>query len=117
MGLGGGGTWPTYVTRVPCTQKHEAEVFFAKEIWPQSLAYPGKQAVDDQAKARCTASFAAYDGTDYTDSSFSYTQIVDDDSASWASGQRSLECIAYLPFSTGPSGATPVDYSIKGSKQ
>jgi hypothetical protein len=117
MGLGNSTPWPAQVTRVACTQPHEAEVFFAGDNWPQSLAYPGKKAIDDQAQARCDAAFAAYDGKDFTDSSFAFDSIFDDDSSDWASGERSLECVAYEPSSSGPSGGTPVDYSIKGAKK
>jgi hypothetical protein len=115
VGLGTGRTWPDYVTRVTCTQRHEAEVFFAGNVWPQSLAYPGAKAIDDRGDGRCEAAFAAYDGTDWTASAFTFVPILDDDSSDWASGDRSLECVAYAPSSSGPSGGTPVNYSIKGS--
>jgi hypothetical protein len=115
MGLGQSTPWPDFVTRVACTKPHEAEVFFAGDNWPQSLAYPGKQAVDGQADARCEAAFAAYDGTDSTVSTFMYDSVFDDDSSDWSSGARSLECVAFAPMASGPSGGAPVDYSIKGS--
>lgn len=115
MGFDTDTTWPEYVTQVTCTKPHEAEVFFAGNIWPQSLAYPGQKVIDNQSYARCEAAFASYDGTDYQTSIFTMLYIVDDDSSDWASGDRSLECIAYKPSSSGPSGGTPVDYSIKGS--
>jgi hypothetical protein len=41
LGLGTGGTWPDLVTVMPCTQRHTAEVFFAENAWPQSMAYSG----------------------------------------------------------------------------
>jgi hypothetical protein len=41
LGLDTNGPWPRVVTVVPCTQQHLAEVFFAGNVWPQSLAYPG----------------------------------------------------------------------------
>jgi Septum formation len=115
MGLDTGTPWPESVTRVACTKPHEAEVFFAGSIWPQSLAYPGQKVIDNQSNARCEAAFASYDGTDYQTSMFTMLYIVNDDSTDWASGDRSLECIAYKPSSSGPSGGTPLDYSIKGS--
>jgi hypothetical protein len=115
MGLATGSPWPDYVTSVPCTKQHEAEVFFAGDTWPQSLAYPGGDAVNGRSDARCVTAFAAYDGVDYTVSAFSFTEIVPGSSA-WASGDRLLVCLAYEP-SSGPSGGTPVDYSIKGSNK
>jgi DivIVA domain-containing protein len=58
LGLGSGGTWPDYVTAVPCTQQHLAEVFFAGNAWPQSLtAYPGDNVISDQGSARCNTAF------------------------------------------------------------
>jgi hypothetical protein len=118
MALGVGTPWPDLVTPVACTQPHEAEVFYAGSIYPNPPAYPGETAVDNQAVARCTASFAAYDGTDYQASAFSYADVLDDASAAWSSGGNYVACVAYEPSSAGgPSGATPVNYSIKGSKK
>jgi hypothetical protein len=116
MGLGKSTPWPDEVARVACTQPHEAEAFFTGVNWPQSMAYPGGKAVDDQARARCGPAFAAYDGVDDSVSAFTFDDIVPDSSA-WASGGRSVACVAYKPSSSGPSGGTPVDYSIKGSKK
>jgi hypothetical protein len=117
MGLGNSTPWPDYVTRAACTQPHEAEVFFAGDNWPQSLAYPGKKTIDDQAHARCATAFTGYDGIAYTASAFTFDSIFDDDASDWASGDRSLDCVAYEPSSSGPSGGAPVDYSIKGSNK
>ena len=116
MGLGNSKPWPDEVTRVACPQPHEAEVFFAGDNWPQSKAYPGDSAVSSQAAERCNAVFTAYDGIESGRSAFWITTIVPD-SSDWGSGDRSLECAAYKPSSSGPSGGTPVDYSIKGSKK
>lgn len=116
MGLGKSTPWPDTVTRVGCTVPHEAEVFFAGDIWPQSLAYPGNKPVGDQALARCQAAFAVYDGAGASVSAFTFDYIVPD-SSDWTSGDRSLECVAFAPSADGPSGAAPVDYSIKGSKR
>ncbi len=117
MGLGAGTPWPDSVTQVACTQSHEAEVFYAGSIYPHPPAYPGEKAVDDQASARCAASFAAYDGGAYTESVFSYTYVLDDTSADWSSGGNYVACVAYEPTSSGGvSGATPVSYSIKGTE-
>ena len=59
MGLGTGRPWPDLVTAVPCTQRHLAEVFFAGNVWPQTVtAYPGDNSVYYQALARCADAFA-----------------------------------------------------------
>jgi hypothetical protein len=49
--------WPGVFTAVRCARPHTGEVFFAGNIWPQSLAYPGDQPVNDQAEARCDRAF------------------------------------------------------------
>jgi hypothetical protein len=116
MGLGTGSRWPDSVTAAACTKRHIAEVFFAGNIWAQSLAYPGEDAIDTQSDARCNTAFAAYDGTDNSQSAFTFDYIIPD-SSDWASGGRSLVCVAYEPSSSGPSGGTPVDYSIKDSNK
>ena len=95
---------------MPCTQPHTGEVFFTGDIWPQSLDYPGDNAVADQADARCGQAFTAYDGISPDESAFTYSEEIPDE-ASWAANDRSVQCIAY-----DPNGET-VDYSIKGSNE
>jgi hypothetical protein len=117
--------WPDSVTQVPCTQRHEAEVFYAGDLWPQSAGYPGKSAIDDKAWSRCNTTFTAYDGVnplvdgnEPPTSAFTFIDIADDNSDDWASGARRLVCVAYKPdFTNVTSGAAPVDYSIKGTKK
>ena len=97
-------------TVVPCSHPHTGEVFFSGDIWPQSLTYPGDNKVNNQAVARCDRAFTAYDRIPPDQSAYNYA-YVSPDSASWASGDRLLQCIAYQP-----SGA-PLHSSIKGSNQ
>jgi Septum formation len=110
LGLGKPNPWPEYVTTVPCTQKHLGEVFFSGNVWPQSqTTYPGDNAISNEAKARCSAAFGAYDGIDYSSSAFSFDWVVPG-SDSWAAGGRQVVCVAYQP-------GVPVNYSIKGSNK
>ena len=102
--------WPGVFTTVPCARPHTGEVFFAGNIWPQSLAYPGDQPVNDQAEARCDRAFTAYVGIPGDQSSYTYAWDMPDD-GSWAIGDRSVQCIAYDP------GGASVNVSIKGSKR
>jgi DivIVA domain-containing protein len=116
IGLGTDSTWPSLVTAVPCTQQHVAEVFFAGNAWPQSLAaYPGDDAVNNTANDRCDTAFAAYDGTAPDESAFTYDSITPD-SSTWPGGDRSLVCVAYKSTSQYPGGAA-LNYSIKDSGQ
>jgi hypothetical protein len=102
--------WPGVFTAVPCARPHTGEVFFAGNIWPQSLAYPGDQPVNDQATARCDRAFTAYVGIPVDQSSYTYAWDMPDD-GSWAIGDRSVQCVAYDP------GGASVNVSIKGSKR
>ena len=102
--------WPNFFTVVPCAQQHTGEVFYAGDIWPQSIAYPGDSATDKQADARCGRAYTGYDGISADQSAFTYEWDLPD-STSWLSGDRSVQCIAY-----DPSGA-PMDSSIKGSSK
>ena len=102
--------WPGVFTAVPCAQSHTGEVFFAGNIWLQSLAYPGDQPVNDQAEARCDRAFTAYAGIPGDQSAYTYAWDMPDD-GSWAIGDRSVQCIAYDP------GGASMNVSIKGSKR
>ncbi len=110
LGLDTSSAWPYQVTVVSCTQRHLAEVFFAGDAWPQSLTtYPGDNAVDNQADARCATEFAAYTGPKLMRylSAFTFNYSVPE-SDSWPSGDRWLVCVAY------EDPPRPVNYSIKG---
>jgi hypothetical protein len=117
--------WPDLVTVVACTQQHEAEVYFAGDLWPQSAAYPGKDAIDNLTFTRCNDTFTKYDGikasiegNDPPGSAFTFIYVAGDSSADWTSGERHLVCVAYKPdFTNLTTGAAPVDYSIKGTKK
>jgi hypothetical protein len=102
--------WPGVFTAVPCARPHTGEVFFAGNIWPQSLAYPGDQPVNDQAEARCDRAFTRYVGIPVDQSAYTYAWDMPDD-GSWAIGDRSVQCIAYHP------GGASVNVSIKRSKR
>ena len=95
-------------TAVPCTQPHTAEVFFAGNAWPRSLAYPGDQAVYDDGYVRCDTAFSAYDGIGSWSSAFTVVPSTPD-SSTWPGGDRWLVCFA--------TQYGPVDYSIRGSHQ
>ena len=111
LGLDNNNAWPDLVTAVPCTQPHIAEVFFVGNLWPQSSPFPGGNAVDNQAYDRCASEFFAYVGISrYL--AFSYTEVVPDTADVWASGDRSVQCIAYDDTLQHPGGRT-VNYSIK----
>jgi hypothetical protein len=115
LGLGNANPLPDYVTVVPCTQLHLAEVFFSGNAWPQSLAYPGDTVLDHQALTRCLTAFKAYDGADNSASAYDFDYYYPGPGADWASGDRQLVCIAY-DDSQDPGGA-PMFGSIKGTGQ
>ena len=116
LGLGTDNDWPNVVTVVPCTQPHEAEVFFSGNAWPESLAaYPGDDAISSQAEARCSLEFNAYDGNDIMDSSFMFDTVAPFGRSDWGSGDRQLVCVAYISHPSTPGGGLPMKYSIKGS--
>jgi Septum formation len=106
MGLGTGSTWPYYVTAVPCTQRHIAEVFFAGNAWPQSLAYPGDNTVGNQAYDRCANVLPTYVGSIKYLGVFSFDDIAPD-RTTWPSGDRLVVCVAYR------YDLQSVNYSIK----
>lgn len=110
LGLNTNDPWPRVVMVVPCTEQHVAEVFFAGNVWPQSLAYPGDNEVSRQANNRCDTALDAYAGrpdhlVTFTDRSIYPGSTV------WSSGDRLVLCVAYK------ASFQSVDYSIKGSNR
>ena len=86
---------------------------FVGDIWSGARAYPGDDAITDQADRRCARELTAYEGKSQQDrAAFTYEPVVPG-SDSWAGGDRSLMCIAYKP---NDLGGAPVGYSIKGGR-
>jgi hypothetical protein len=108
LSLGTGNTWPNAVATTSCGRQHLAEVFFSGNAWPQSMTYPGYNAVTNQDWAHCLSAFSAYDGVDNSASRFSIYTIDAFPRSDWESGDGQLVCLAYQP-------GAPVDYSIRGS--
>ena len=106
--------WPKLSLAVPCSQGHTAEVFYANNYyWPKNDAYPGDATIKKDATAGCDGAFRSYVGIAYSQSQYTWTDIVPD-SATWPSGDRGLHCVAYYAPSGHLSGKT-VYGSIKGT--
>jgi hypothetical protein len=106
--------WPKLSLAVPCSQGHTAEVFYATNYyWPKNGAYPGDATIKKDATAQCDSAFQSYVGIAYSQSQYTWTDIVPD-TATWPSGDRGLHCVAYYAPSSHPSGATLYN-SIKGA--
>ena len=113
LGLNNNNPWPQSVEAVPCSQKHIAEVFYSATYWGAKQAYPGTTAVSNQAIAKCRSVFTAYDGIAQSSSQYSDVDLYPE-SSDWATGDRSLQCIAYWATNADPGGA-PLYGSIQGS--
>jgi hypothetical protein len=116
LGLGTSSPWPDVVEVVPCGQEHIAEVFYSDNYWPDSKAFPGNAAINNQAMAKCYQAFQAYDGIMNPDSLYSFDYIAPAGRQDWGSGDRQVACIAYQPTSQHPGGE-PLHRSIKGSRR
>ena len=106
--------WPKLSLAVPCSQAHTAEVFYANNYyWSKNTAFPGDQAVAQAASAECNKAFQSYVGIPYSQSRYTWTLTVPDQST-WSGGDRHLNCMAYYKTSAVPSGET-MHGSIKGT--
>jgi hypothetical protein len=108
--FGNGAGLPDTVTSVSCRRSHLGEVVFTGRAWSAGQAYPGDDALSDQADRRCARELTAYEGGNQQDKAFTF-QSVEPDGDSWKTGDRSLICVAYKPSNLG---GAPVSYSIKG---
>ena len=108
--------WPKTSQAVPCTQAHTAEVFYANNhFWPANGSYPGNSAISKAGTTACDNAFKAYVGIAYSDSQYTWTNIIPD-ASTWPNpnGDRALHCVAYYSTSAHPAGAT-LNASIKGT--
>lgn len=104
----------TEVTRVPCAEPHQMEVFsFEKYVAPGTdeapQDFPGIDAVTAFADGACAGSFGDYVGVDYRDSSLFYTYVLPT-ARSWnQDDDRSITCFA---TTTG----SPLTDTVRGTK-
>jgi hypothetical protein len=106
--------WPKLALAVPCSQGHTAEVFYANtHFWPKSGSYPDDTAIKNKATAECNNAFQSYVGIAYSQSQYTWTDIVPD-ASTWPTGDRGLHCVAYYSTTTQKSGVT-MTASIKGT--
>jgi len=114
--LGNDNDWPSSVTAVPCGQQHRAEVILSdNHYWPQALAYPGDNAINNQTDTGCNNAYTAYVGI--PDSRSMYTwDAIQPSASTWLNGDRGLECVAFYATKSQPGGV-PISGSIKGSRR
>ncbi|HET7822393.1 MAG TPA: septum formation family protein [Ornithinibacter sp.] len=82
------------VTRTDCRAKHDAEVMVRARL--HGGAWPGEDAVDEQALKVCGAAFPRYVGV-ALDESLLDVDYISADRAGWEDGDRSLICLVYDP--------------------
>ena len=79
----------------PCTDAHEAEVFFVGKLsTADGVPYPDDDALASMVQPVCTPVFDAYTGLSVaTDPVWTYGAVVPLE-AGWAAGERDLMCYA-----------------------
>ncbi|MGH3196816.1 MAG: septum formation family protein [Streptosporangiaceae bacterium] len=106
--------WPKLALAVPCNQGHTAEVFYANNyFWAKGGSYPGDDTIKSDATAECNSAFQSYVGIAYSQSQYTWTDIVPD-ASTWPGDDRGLHCVAYYSTTTDKSGVT-IDASIEGT--
>jgi serine/threonine protein kinase len=116
MDLNTNTPWPKITQAVPCSEVHTAQVFYANSgFWPAGGAYPGNSTISKDANAECNTAFSSYVGITYSNSKYTWTNIVPD-SSTWPTGDRALHCVAYYATKQDPAGA-PITGSIEGTRQ
>lgn len=82
------------VPTVPCAEPHDSEIFASYILG--DTAFPGIDAVLDEADAACLSGFESFIAIDYVDSRFDFSYYYPTES-SWANGDREVLCLVYDP--------------------
>lgn len=99
--------WPKLSEAVPCSQGHTAEVFYANNYhWAKNGPYPGDATIKKDATAECDSAFQSYVGIAYSQSRYTWTDIVPD-ASTWPGGDRGLHCVAYYAPTGQPARPSP----------
>ena len=99
---------PYKVTRTDCRAKHHAEVTLRSRL--RGGAWPGDDALDEQASKVCEAAFPRYVGLALDESLLDYDYITAD-RAGWEDGNRTLICLVVDPSQEWTTRA------LKGSRE
>lgn len=78
---------------IDCAEPHDFEVYHVEDI-AETDAYPGDDAVFDEADSICLDAFDAWVGTPYAESGIDYTQLYPVEEG-WNLGDREVLCLAY----------------------
>jgi hypothetical protein len=82
-------------TVVDCVQPHDREIFALFDL-PDG-AFPGEDAVREEAVAGCIAEFEAYVGTPYEESALFADEPIVPSAGSWDAGDREVICLLRSP--------------------
>lgn len=82
------------VTRTDCRAKHHVEVMLRSRL--RGGAWPGEDALDEQALKVCSAAFPRYVGL-ALDESLLDVDYITADRAGWEDGDRSVICLVFDP--------------------
>ena len=107
--------WPNLTKAVPCNQAHTAEVIYSNSnFWPAGGTYPGDKAIKDKAVGGCDGAFQSYVGIAFSQSKYTWADIVPDTST-WPKGDRALHCVAW--YGTTSQAGVILHSSIKGTAE
>jgi hypothetical protein len=87
---------PTYegvvdeVPHHPCTEEHDAEVFFVAD-YPDQEAFPGEDAFDVFTESNCIPTFAAYTGVEFYTSEYDVGVFYPTEEG-WGAGDHEITC-------------------------
>ncbi len=79
------------VTAVPCSEEHTDEVMAAVDVSPAEEAYPGAEAIQEQADEACHAEFEEFVGVSWNESQLDYGYLAPTEE-SWDEGDREILC-------------------------
>lgn len=82
------------ITRVPCADPHDVEVYYTFDL--DSDALPIGDEMDTLAQEGCVPEFDKFVGTPYVDSELEINWYVPV-AQSWAAGDREVWCLVYDP--------------------
>lgn len=79
------------VTAVPCSEEHTDEVVAAVDVSSGGEAYPGAEAIQEQADEACHAEFEEFVGISWDESQLDYGYLAPTEE-SWDEGDREILC-------------------------
>lgn len=114
-GAGSTGTEVYDINVVPCADTHDYEFYHEFDLSSDDDAWPGDDAIAEQADPGCYDSFETFVGVPFDESATLWYTYYSPTSQSWDEGDRAIQCMVYEASDDQGVAVAQVEGSLEGA--